>query len=351
MNTQKQEIVSWGGFQYFKENIEKLQESIAIKYVYKSKQDLEGFLYLEKSEQILKLENPFVVISLAKVSDVEEATKWCNKYNIPFCHAQFLIGNGRYDMKYIKAVGGKYTDKRGNRIEIHKNAAGNIIIETSEACNGSIKIGDVKVTDKLHIKIMGEKPQFELGDKTTIFSVNAIVNSDGVIAIGKDCMISHTVSLMQSDQHLIFDAETNKRINHPKNIVIGNHVWLGRECELLGGAEIGNNSIVGAKAITSGKFPSNVIIAGCPAKIIREGIIWARDNIKDSNGIQSYELCKDQGARQYEESIERKPSSQKEIVTETLEEIIIGFYQNGYSREQIADYIEQRYGQYYRRPQ
>ena len=64
-----------GGFQYFKENIEKLQESIAIKYVYKSKQDLEGFLYLEKSEQILKLENPFVVISLAKVSDVEEATK------------------------------------------------------------------------------------------------------------------------------------------------------------------------------------------------------------------------------------------------------------------------------------
>lgn len=300
MKIENREVVCWGGYQYFKEKVDKLQAAVNIKYIYKSKQDMDGFLFLDDSMQILELENPFVVISFAKVADVEDAARWCNKHNVPFCHAQFLIDNGRYDVKYIKAIGGKYTDERGNKIEVDRCASGDIVIETIESCNGSIKIGSIGVKNRLHIKIMGERAKFEIGDETSLVSVNVIVNSDGIVSIGKDCMISHTVTLMQSDQHLIFDAETGKRVNFPKNIVIGNHVWLGRECELLGGAEIGNNSIVGARAVTSGKFPSNVIIVGSPAQIIRKGIVWARDSVKDCNEIQLYDQCKDQAGKKYE---------------------------------------------------
>ena len=229
MKIENREVVCWGGYQYFKENADKLRAAVNIKYIYKSKQDMDGFLFLDDSAQILELENPFVVISFAKVADVEDAAKWCNKHSVPFCHAQFLIDNGRYDVKYIKAIGGKYTDERGNKIEVDRCASGDIIIETIESCNGSIKIGAIGVKNRLHIKIMGERAKFEIGDETSLVSVNVIVNSDGIVSIGKDCMISHTVTLTQSDQHLIFDAETGKRVNFPKNIVIGNHVWLGRD--------------------------------------------------------------------------------------------------------------------------
>lgn len=45
---------------------------------------------------------------------------------------------------------------------------------------------------------------------------------------------------MQTDHHHIFDQNTYKRINISKDIQIGNHVWVGRDVELLAGASIGN---------------------------------------------------------------------------------------------------------------
>lgn len=59
---------------------------------------------------------------------------------------------------------------------------------------------------------------------------------------------------------------------------IGNHVWLCHGVTLLGSASIGDNSVVGTMAVTSSVFPKEVIIAGNPAKIIREQVCWSKDN-------------------------------------------------------------------------
>ena len=146
--------------------------------------------------------------------------------------------------------------------------------------------------------MLGNNAYCTIGENGSFVDTVINVNTDGAVEIGDECMFSHSIYLAQSDQHYIFDANSRKRLNYPKKIKIGNHVWVGREVELLGGAEIGDNSIVGARSTTSGKFPKNVIIAGCPAKVIKENIIWARDVQKNSN-YNTFDEVTDQSALKY----------------------------------------------------
>ena len=64
---------------------------------------------------------------------------------------------------------------------------------------------------------------------------------------------------------------------------VGDHVWLGYGATLLGNASIGDNSVVGTMAVTSGSFPEEVVLAGSPARIVREGVLWSKDNTEFYN--------------------------------------------------------------------
>jgi acetyltransferase-like isoleucine patch superfamily enzyme len=83
-----------------------------------------------------------------------------------------------------------------------------------------------------------------------------------------------------SDFHSIIDKNTNLRINIPQNIIIEDDVWIGFNARINKGAVIGKDSVVATAAIVPGKnFPSNVILAGIPAKIIKENITWCREKL------------------------------------------------------------------------
>lgn len=51
-------------------------------------------------------------------------------------------------------------------------------------------------------------------------------------------------------------------------IIIGKNCWIGANAVILPGVQLGDNVIVGAGAVVSKSFPSNVVIGGVPAKII-----------------------------------------------------------------------------------
>lgn len=53
-------------------------------------------------------------------------------------------------------------------------------------------------------------------------------------------------------------------------IVIGDNCWLGANAVLLPEAKLGDHVIVGAGAVVSGSFPDNCVIAGVPARKIRD---------------------------------------------------------------------------------
>ncbi len=52
--------------------------------------------------------------------------------------------------------------------------------------------------------------------------------------------------------------------------IIGNDVWIGQGARLLPGAEIGSGAIVGAGAVVHGKVAPYTIVAGNPARPLRD---------------------------------------------------------------------------------
>lgn len=51
--------------------------------------------------------------------------------------------------------------------------------------------------------------------------------------------------------------------------VIGSNVYISAGARILGGVKVGNNVIVGANSVVIRDVPSNTIVAGVPARVIR----------------------------------------------------------------------------------
>ena len=102
------------------------------------------------------------------------------------------------------------------------------------------------------------------------------------IIIGDRCWLSHPIEFHTLDWHLIYDGQTNQRINHSKSIYIGDHVWIGADTYILKGTQIFSGSIIGARSTVTKQYYSNTINAGNPAKEIKSNVFW------DGECTQSY---------------------------------------------------------------
>lgn len=63
----------------------------------------------------------------------------------------------------------------------------------------------------------------------------------------------------------------NKGITPTDNPVsVGDNVYFGIESKIIGSISIGDNVVVGANAVVTKDIPSNTVVGGVPAKIIKE---------------------------------------------------------------------------------
>jgi acetyltransferase-like isoleucine patch superfamily enzyme len=117
--------------------------------------------------------------------------------------------------------------------------------------------------------------QLTIGNDCTInYTFFALDDYNTKINIGANSLTSAQVVIRTSDGHSILDMEGN-RINPPKDVVIGEHVWIGYGANILKGTVLGNDSIVGAQSLVTGiTAPANSIVAGTPAKVLKTGCNW-----------------------------------------------------------------------------
>ncbi len=96
------------------------------------------------------------------------------------------------------------------------------------------------------------------------------------IFIGADTAIAHDVMIIDFDGHTILkmvDGEyREKAISRP--IRIGNHVWIGAKSIILKGVTVGDGSIIAAGSIVTRDVPAGCLVAGNPAKVIKENVVW-----------------------------------------------------------------------------
>ena len=90
------------------------------------------------------------------------------------------------------------------------------------------------------------------------------------IEIGENVFISENVTIRDSDDHSIFPGKRKSTMP----IRIGNYVWVGLNVTILKGVTIGNGAVIAAGSLVNKDVPENVLVAGVPAKIIKEDIQW-----------------------------------------------------------------------------
>ena len=88
---------------------------------------------------------------------------------------------------------------------------------------------------------------------------------EGRISIGCDVFIAQNVGLITQNHN-----PQNPDIHlTAKDIIIGDHCWIGMNAVILPGVTLGPYTTVGAGSIVTHSFDGHCIIAGNPAKIIR----------------------------------------------------------------------------------
>lgn len=99
------------------------------------------------------------------------------------------------------------------------------------------------------------------------------------IVVGDYCQFASSTLISDTDFHPV-DPETrllqmkgsiiNFESVNKKRITIGNNVWVGWGSIILKGVSIGDNSVIAAGSIVVTDVPSNCIVAGNPAKVVKK---------------------------------------------------------------------------------
>lgn len=90
------------------------------------------------------------------------------------------------------------------------------------------------------------------------------------IKIGNNVIIAEDVMIRDSDSHSLCYEGYKKT----SPIKIEDNVWIGARATILKGVTIGSGSVVAAGSIVNKDVPSNCIVAGNPAKVIKQNITW-----------------------------------------------------------------------------
>ncbi|BES63887.1 hypothetical protein SANA_03260 [Gottschalkiaceae bacterium SANA] len=88
------------------------------------------------------------------------------------------------------------------------------------------------------------------------------------VRIGHHCFMAPGVHIYAAT-HPIDATERNAWVEYGKPVTIGDSVWIGGRAVINPGVTIGDNVIIGSGAVVTKDVPSNVVVGGNPAKIIK----------------------------------------------------------------------------------
>jgi acetyltransferase-like isoleucine patch superfamily enzyme len=126
---------------------------------------------------------------------------------------------------------------------------------------------------------LGEGPVLRVGDRCVIGRGSYIV-AHHCVRIGDDVFTGPYVYITDQN-HGYADPEVPIGRQWPQNaaVSIGEGSWLGAGVVVLPGTSIGRNVVVAAGSVVRGEIPGHCVVAGVPARIVREyvaGSGWSR---------------------------------------------------------------------------
>ena len=160
---------------------------------------------------------------------------------------------------YRKRVVAEYT---------HSDVSTLRILGSVDIVNPNVKFGKNVILFN-NITIFGDGP-VEIGDYTCIGANTLIYGSaSGGVKIGAHTQIAALSYIIDTDHGTNAGTLIQNQPNTVAPIEIGNDVWIAAGAKILKGSIISDGAIVGAQSVVKGYVPSNAIVAGVPAKIIK----------------------------------------------------------------------------------
>lgn len=188
--------------------------------------------------------------------------------------------------KNIELLGGIHGT--GNVIEIADTRRPQKLVVSIHGNDNRIVIGRQSLLASLRVDI-GARRWPCSGSRLTIgefFSIGSrsrfiLSNSGNVVEIGDQCMLSNSIMLRGGEYpHLIFDKESGAYLDVSDGIFIGDHAWIGEGAYITKGVTVPRECIVGARSVVTKRFAiENAVIAGNPAKIVKEGVQWVANEV------------------------------------------------------------------------
>lgn len=132
-----------------------------------------------------------------------------------------------------------------------------------------MKVGPSSIiSSPLRVRPVGATPSIRIGTKTFL-NENVQFGGQGGVTIGDYCQIGPNVSF-ETTTHALDFQPGNARDSLNKPVTVADHVWIGSGAIILPGVSIGYGAVVGAGAIVTRDVSPLTVVAGNPARPIRQ---------------------------------------------------------------------------------
>jgi acetyltransferase-like isoleucine patch superfamily enzyme len=118
-------------------------------------------------------------------------------------------------------------------------------------------------------KIRAHEGVVEIGAKT-VLGQECTISSFQSVRIGRECILADRVMLIDFD-HGVVEVERPIRMQgiYKRDVRVGHNCWIGYGACILRGATVGDNCVVGTSTVVTKDVPSNAVVGGVPARLLR----------------------------------------------------------------------------------
>jgi acetyltransferase-like isoleucine patch superfamily enzyme len=189
-----------------------------------------------------------------------------------------LYLSARYGGRIIVIRGTRLKLGRGARIRV---AHGSRLILGSNNLVGTPGSLDIRRNARLTVHgnvsifrgtriVIDEGAHLEIGDQSYV-NCNSSVTCFAHITIGANCAISWNSNLLDGNAHELIVAGLPRP--RTRSLHIGNNVWIGTGAIVLG-VTIDDGAVVAAGSVVTADVPSKVVVAGNPARVVKQDVSW-----------------------------------------------------------------------------
>jgi acetyltransferase-like isoleucine patch superfamily enzyme len=118
-------------------------------------------------------------------------------------------------------------------------------------------------------KVRAHEGKVSIGAKS-VLGQECTISAYQSVSIGRECIIADRVMMIDFD-HGMVEVERPIRAQgiYKRNVKVGHNVWIGYGACILRGVTVGDNSVIGTSSVVTADVPTNAVVGGIPAKVIR----------------------------------------------------------------------------------